>query len=104
MSALTWQDIEDLHSEGNLHDAVQRIVDRHTANLEARLATHEQAIRILKQDWNNARSRADAAEAKLAAINALHFTNKGGLFCVTCGNYFPCPTSRIIHDNPREET
>lgn len=125
MSALTEQDAEDLEpyvyyaASGNEGwQAVQRIVDRHTAPLErskealvAKVKQLQDQIALARAEGTDGQKamhsyaeRAKAAEAKLAAIDVAHFTNKGGLFCVTCGNPFPCYTSRIIHDNPKEET
>lgn len=53
----------------------------------------------------NAADALEAAEAKLAAIDALHEQGTdettGFTFCYECTQLWPCPTHRILH--PEEE-
>ena len=43
------------------------------------------------------------AEAKLAAIDAMHGHHEGinGPYCLACADVWPCPTHLVLH--PREE-
>lgn len=105
MSAELIAQVRKIASRGRMDDADVEIVFDIADALEAadtELAENDGVIQLLRR-------QRDAAEAKLAKIDALHEpveTHTGDITCQECDTLaVPCPTRRILHpDNEGDET